>query len=82
MVPYCYTRPSDKKGPGDVAPGLATALVLEKRPRFTDPNHKNGGWRLLCFRKDQATSKRSWFITLVHAATKSFTNFSLESAQA
>ncbi len=33
-------------------------------------------------RRDQATSKRSWFITLVHAATKSFRNFSVESAQA
>jgi hypothetical protein len=30
----------------------------------------------------QARSKRSRFITLVHAATKSFTNFSFESAQA
>ncbi len=31
---------------------------------------------------NQATSKRSWFITLVHTAAKSFTNFSLESAHA
>ena len=31
---------------------------------------------------NQAASKRSWFITLVHAATKSFANFSLESAHA
>jgi hypothetical protein len=30
----------------------------------------------------QATSKRSWSITLVHAATKSFANFSFESAHA
>jgi hypothetical protein len=30
----------------------------------------------------EARSKRSRFITLVHAATKSFTNFSFESAQA
>src|SRR5664280_1749430 len=34
------------------------------------------------FRRDQARSKRSSFITLVHAATKSFTNFSFESAHA
>ena len=34
------------------------------------------------FRRDQARSKRSRFITLVHAATKSFTNFSFESAHA
>ncbi len=34
------------------------------------------------FRRGQATSKRSWSITLVHAATKSFTNFSLESVHA
>ena len=32
--------------------------------------------------RDQARSKRSAFITLVHAATKSFTNFSFESAHA
>ena len=30
----------------------------------------------------QATSKRSWFITLVHAAMTSFANFSLESEHA
>jgi uncharacterized membrane protein YtjA (UPF0391 family) len=34
------------------------------------------------FSQDQARSKRSAFITLVHAATKSFTNFSFASAQA
>src|SRR5271163_2181703 len=34
------------------------------------------------FRGGQATSKRSCSITLLHAATKSFTNFSFESAQA
>jgi len=34
------------------------------------------------FRRDQARSKRSAFITLVHAATKSFTNFSFASAHA
>jgi multiple sugar transport system ATP-binding protein len=34
------------------------------------------------FRRNQARSKRSKFITLVHAATKSFTNFSFESAHA
>ena len=34
------------------------------------------------FPSDQAKSKRSAFITLVHAATKSFTNFSFESAHA
>ena len=36
----------------------------------------------LFFRRAQARSKRSRFITLVHAATKSFTNFSFESAHA
>ena len=34
------------------------------------------------FPRAQATSKRSWSITLRHAATKSFTNFSFESAHA
>jgi hypothetical protein len=33
-------------------------------------------------RRDQARSNRSRFITLVQAATKSFTNFCFESAQA
>jgi hypothetical protein len=33
-------------------------------------------------RRDQARSKRSRFITLSHAATKSFTNLSFESAHA
>jgi len=36
----------------------------------------------LFLRRAQTRSKRSRFITLVHAATKSFTNFSLESAHA
>jgi hypothetical protein len=36
----------------------------------------------LFVRRAQTRSKRSRFITLVHAATKSFTNFSLESAHA
>ena len=34
----------------------------------------------LFFLRSQASSKRSLFITLLHAATKSFANFSLESA--
>ena len=34
------------------------------------------------FRIDQARSKRSRFITLSHAATKSFANFSFASAEA
>jgi hypothetical protein len=33
-------------------------------------------------RPQAASSKRSWFMTLLHAAAKSFTNFSFESAQA
>ena len=49
-------------------PGLLPAFLeaLEGRP----------------FSRDQARSKRSAFITLVHAATKSFTNFSFASAHA
>ena len=38
--------------------------------------------RALQFQPDQARSKRSAFITFVQAATKSLTNFFLESAQA
>jgi hypothetical protein len=34
------------------------------------------------FRRDQARSKRSAFITLSQAATKSFANFAFESAHA
>jgi len=39
-------------------------------------------WATLFDRGQAAASKRSWFITLVHAATKSFTNFSFESEDA
>src|ERR1700757_1714725 len=38
--------------------------------------------RALFSAETQARSKRSRFITLVHAAAKSFTNFRVESAQA
>lgn len=52
---------------------------------FAGPNDRNGVWYQtdrFSFRRDQARSKRSWFITLVQAAMKSFTNFCCESAQA
>ena len=39
-------------------------------------------FHVLLLRDYRATSKRSRFITLVQAATKSFTNFSFESAHA
>ena len=42
----------------------------------------NFGARSRRSRGGSARSKRSAFITLVHAATKSFTNFSFESAHA
>ncbi len=41
-----------------------------------------GPLRYPCGSRDQARSKRSAFITLVQAATKSFANFSFESAHA
>ncbi|SRR5713226_5196733 len=50
-----------------------------------DPNNRNEQWHQIDsspFHRAQARSKRSWSITLVHAATKSFTNFSFESAHA
>ena len=41
-----------------------------------------GRWERGACQRHQARSKRSRFITLVQAATKSFTNFSLASALA
>jgi len=52
---------------------------------FADPNNRNEQWYQIessPFHRAQARSKRSWSITLVHAATKSFTNFSFESVHA
>jgi hypothetical protein len=52
---------------------------------FADSGSRNGGYRQLAalfFGRSEARSKRSRFITLFHAVTKSFTNFSLASAQA
>jgi len=43
-------------------------------------SRRRAGIAASCY--DQATSKRSRFITLFHAATKSFRNFSCESSQA
>ena len=57
------------------SPGLARA-----RPGFLQLRARSTA--LETFPQDQARSKRSAFITLVHAATKSFTNFSFESAHA
>jgi hypothetical protein len=64
--------------------GLEWATMLMKTaPDLSEPfscvsfasSHSNN-------RPQAATSKRSFSITLAHAATKSFTNFSFESAQA
>ena len=56
---------------------------LEKRQlRFADPNNGHRTRLTAFFRQAQGRSKRSRFITLVHAATKSLTNFSSESAHA
>ena len=49
--------------PEKVSGRTFTAVLVDRQP----------------LRKDQTRSKRSRFMTLVHAATKSFTNFSLES---
>ena len=52
---------------------------------FVDPDNGNRilvKLTALFFLRAQARSKRSRFITLVHAPTKSFTNFFLESAHA
>ena len=64
----------------------ATAQAYLLRLRFNAVNGFNefrARWKpSKTLRKDQARSKRSRFITLVHAATKSFTNFSFASAHA
>ena len=63
----------------------AHRLSLASKPLFL---HEKGGRLPAHLRPEnypietQATSKRSRFITLFQAATKSFTNFSFESAQA
>src|SRR5262245_18883750 len=57
--------------------------------RLVGGNHDLSNLSFVChrvspipFREGQTRSMRSRFITLDHAATKSFTNFSFESAQA
>jgi hypothetical protein len=69
-----------KRSFGYVAPGDVTA----SREHAPDDRLRIDRSDLLSIslRRDQASSKRSRFITLFQAATKSFTNFSFESAQA
>ena len=61
------------------APRKARPLLLPIQPAGTAVTARSAA---LFVRGSEARSKRSRFITLFHAATKSFTNFSLESAQA
>jgi very-short-patch-repair endonuclease len=63
---------------GGIARHLANAALISCR----SPPPASGFTVRKPVRRDQASSKRSRFITLVHAATKSFTNFSRESAHA
>jgi hypothetical protein len=55
--------------------------IIEKQPKRSrdpaTPEHRSAG-----IRRNQARSKRSAFMTLVHAATKSCTTFSLLSSWA
>ena len=66
----------------------AASLVLGSLTAFADdrypsrPKNINNGDLIGDRVHDQARSKRSVFITLVHATTKSFTNFSFASTQA
>jgi hypothetical protein len=55
--------------------GMAVRKGLLRRTKISPAPKKP-------FRRDQTRSKRSRFITLVHAATKSLANFSFESAHA
>jgi len=59
------------------------AFLRPKKSDFADPNDRNGVTKLIAlfFRRSQARSKRSRFITLVHAATKSATHFCCASAE-
>src|SRR5580692_10767492 len=59
---------------------LLVELSSRLRKRQPRPRQRPGCFRLKPIRCDQARSKRSRFITLPHAATKSFTNFSFASA--
>jgi hypothetical protein len=57
-------------------------IEVKYQPRSQRQGRELAPARPIYFSLDQARSKRSLFITLVHAAMKSFTNFSFESAQA
>src|ERR1700730_4682362 len=83
--------PADKvegSAQGRSCPALATPDGQAAEPRCARTSGPQAGLRSRArsrqnlFRRNQARSKRSKFITLVHAATKSFTNFSFESAHA
>src|SRR5690242_16735606 len=64
-------------GTGVTASGSSSRLQTVIRSRR---DADTASRRFFFVRKNQAMSKRSRFITLFHAATKSFTNFSFESA--
>ena len=69
-----------KRSFGYVAPGDVTGSrerASDDRLRIDQSNPLS-----ISSRRNQTSSKRSRFITLFQAATKSFTNFSFESAQA
>ena len=66
---------------GDPLLGRAARLEAVRPGADGRPPPARGGDRTQ-FTRDQARSNRSRFITLVHAATKSRTNFSCESSHA
>jgi hypothetical protein len=73
------TRSDKERGAADVASPLQTikgGATITVAPPFVLPFGSGVS------RPDHARSKRSAFITLVQAATKSFTNFSLLSSWA
>ena len=66
-----------------VMAGLVLAIHALARSKGVDARHKAGHDELgRGFCRDHAMSKRSRFITLAHAAMKSFTNFSFASSEA
>ena len=64
---------------------LTILLPITEFIRMGGPFKPKAGFELghpsFFFPRAQATSKRSWFITLLHAATKSFANFSFASEE-
>ncbi len=74
-----FSQKQRVRKPARASQGKARPSVLPIQAAGTEVTGRSAA---LFFGRSEARSKRSRFITLFHATTKSFTNFSLESAQA